>query len=80
MLDLRPYQHEALQSIRKAYKDGKRRVIVSLPTGTGKTVVFAQTGNLTADECRFGWIWNRKGGSVGGEKVAFEPEELGRDS
>lgn len=41
MLELRPYQHEALQSIRKAYTDGKRRVIVSLPTGTGKTVVFA---------------------------------------
>lgn len=41
MLDLRPYQHEALQKIYEAYKAGKRRVIVSLPTGTGKTVVFA---------------------------------------
>jgi ATP-dependent helicase IRC3 len=41
MLDLRPYQFEALQNVYKAYKDGKRRVIVSLPTGTGKTVVFA---------------------------------------
>jgi len=41
MLDLRPYQYEALQNVYKAYKDGKRRVIVSLPTGTGKTVVFA---------------------------------------
>jgi superfamily II DNA or RNA helicase len=41
MLDLRPYQHEALQKVYQAYKSGKRRVIVSLPTGTGKTVVFA---------------------------------------
>ncbi|HEV3040735.1 MAG TPA: DEAD/DEAH box helicase [Candidatus Angelobacter sp.] len=41
MLDLRPYQSEALQRVYQAYKDGKRRVIVSLPTGTGKTVVFA---------------------------------------
>lgn len=41
MLDLRPYQHEALRSVYQAYKNGKRRVIVSLPTGTGKTVVFA---------------------------------------
>jgi len=41
MLEFRPYQHEALQNVYKAYKDGKRRVIVSLPTGTGKTVVFA---------------------------------------
>ncbi len=41
MLDLRPYQNEALQKVYQAYKNGKRRVIVSLPTGTGKTVVFA---------------------------------------
>src|SRR5215831_6637829 len=41
MLDLRSYQYEALQSVYQAYKKGKRRVIVSLPTGTGKTVVFA---------------------------------------
>lgn len=41
MLDLRPYQHDALRKVYQAYKSGKRRVIVSLPTGTGKTVVFA---------------------------------------
>ncbi len=41
MLNLRPYQTEALASVRDAYKAGKRRVLVSLPTGTGKTVVFA---------------------------------------
>jgi len=40
-LQLRPYQSEALNAVRDAYKAGKRRVIVSLPTGTGKTVVFA---------------------------------------
>jgi ATP-dependent helicase IRC3 len=38
---LRPYQHEALMRVREAYKAGKRRVLISLPTGTGKTVVFA---------------------------------------
>lgn len=41
MLELRPYQREALQRVLQAYQRGKRRVIVSLPTGTGKTVVFA---------------------------------------
>lgn len=41
MLHLRPYQSEALLRVREAYKAGKRRVLVSLPTGTGKTVVFA---------------------------------------
>ena len=38
---LRAYQSEALTAVLDAYKAGKRRVIVSLPTGTGKTVVFA---------------------------------------
>ena len=38
---LRAYQSEALTAVRDAYRAGKRRVIVSLPTGSGKTVVFA---------------------------------------
>jgi superfamily II DNA or RNA helicase len=41
MLQLRDYQAEALARVKDAYKRGKRRVLVSLPTGTGKTVVFA---------------------------------------
>jgi superfamily II DNA or RNA helicase len=41
MLQLRPYQSQALARVLEAYKAGKRRVIVSLPTGTGKTIVFA---------------------------------------
>src|SRR5216110_2156400 len=38
---LRAYQSEALNAVCDAYRSGKRRVLVSLPTGTGKTVVFA---------------------------------------
>jgi ATP-dependent helicase IRC3 len=41
MLQLRPYQLEAVDRVREAYRAGRRRVLVSLPTGTGKTVVFA---------------------------------------
>jgi superfamily II DNA or RNA helicase len=41
MVDLRPYQCEALERVLAAYTSGRRRVLVSLPTGTGKTVVFA---------------------------------------
>ena len=41
MVRLRDYQTEALARVKDAYKSGKRRVLVSLPTGTGKTVVFA---------------------------------------
>ncbi len=39
---LRPYQQECLVRLRERYRAGKRRVLVSLPTGTGKTVVFAE--------------------------------------
>src|SRR5215510_9247759 len=38
---LRPYQEECLDRIRARYREGARRLLVSLPTGTGKTVVFA---------------------------------------
>jgi len=39
---LRPYQRECLDVIWAQYKSGMRRQLVCLPTGTGKTVVFAQ--------------------------------------
>ncbi|MBT9258191.1 MAG: DEAD/DEAH box helicase [Clostridiales bacterium] len=41
MLTLRPYQEEALHAIRNAWKEGVRRMLLALPTGAGKTVIFA---------------------------------------
>ena len=38
---LRPYQESALAAVWNAYRSGLRRVLVSLPTGTGKTIIFA---------------------------------------
>jgi len=38
---LRDYQQECLAQILARYKDGVRRQLVCLPTGTGKTVIFA---------------------------------------
>jgi superfamily II DNA or RNA helicase len=40
-LGLRPYQEKALEGIEKAEREGVRRPLVVLPTGTGKTVVFS---------------------------------------
>jgi len=40
-LSLRDYQTECLKTILARYKAGVRRQLVCLPTGTGKTVVFA---------------------------------------
>jgi ATP-dependent helicase IRC3 len=41
ILTLRPYQHEALDAIYASTHRGVRRQLISLPTGTGKTIVFA---------------------------------------
>jgi superfamily II DNA or RNA helicase len=41
MINLRPYQNEALESIVSNYETGVRRQVVHLPTAAGKTVIFA---------------------------------------
>jgi DNA repair protein RadD len=38
---LRPYQQQCVESIRAAYKQGARRVLLQSPVGSGKTVMFA---------------------------------------
>jgi superfamily II DNA or RNA helicase len=40
-LELRPYQLEAIAAIEEAHRRGVRRPLLGLPTGTGKTVIFA---------------------------------------
>lgn len=40
-IPLRPYQQEALDAILQAKRRGVRRQLVVLPTGAGKTVLFA---------------------------------------
>lgn len=39
---LRPYQEEARKSVEDRWLEGTKRTLVVLPTGTGKTVVFAK--------------------------------------
>lgn len=41
MLNLRPYQRECLDSIKSHQQSGHHRQLISLPTGAGKTVIFA---------------------------------------
>lgn len=48
VVDLRPYQHEAVQAGRKFFAQGGKRVMVYAPTGAGKSelaVAFAQLAN-----------------------------------
>lgn len=41
MLDLRPYQREATAAVLEAEQCGIQRPLITLPMGTGKTVIFA---------------------------------------
>lgn len=43
---LRPYQREAIAAVLAARRAGTRRMVVCLPTGAGKTVVFAELARL----------------------------------
>jgi superfamily II DNA or RNA helicase len=45
-MELRPYQAKALEAVRASYKRKNRRSLVVMPTGTGKTVLFAEIARL----------------------------------
>ena len=50
-MELRPYQREAVAAVKQEWKKGKRKTLLVLPTGTGKTIVFA---NVARSEVRCG--------------------------
>ena len=43
---LRPYQREAVEAVLAARRSGVRRMVVCLPTGAGKTVIFSHLARL----------------------------------
>ncbi|MGC4093702.1 MAG: DEAD/DEAH box helicase [Polyangiaceae bacterium] len=43
---LRPYQREAIDAVLAARRRGLRRLLVCLPTGAGKTVIFSELARL----------------------------------
>lgn len=40
-MELRPYQQEAREAVERQWREGKERTLLVLPTGCGKTIVFA---------------------------------------
>lgn len=50
-MDLRPYQSESRQAVHSEWDSGYKRTLLVLPTGTGKTVVFAK---IAEDQVRSG--------------------------
>lgn len=50
-MDLRPYQQQARVAVENAWQEGQRRTLLVLPTGCGKTIVFAK---ITEDQVKNG--------------------------
>lgn len=64
-MELRPYQQEAKDAIFEQWDNGVKKTLLVLPTGCGKTVVFAK---VTEDCVRQGnrvLILAHRGGIVG---------------
>lgn len=41
-MELRPYQQEAKEAVKKEWANGNQKTLLVLPTGTGKTIVFSK--------------------------------------
>jgi superfamily II DNA or RNA helicase len=52
MLELRNYQKRAVDVTRDRFRAGEKRTIVVMPTGTGKTLVFAEMARMAAERER----------------------------
>lgn len=48
-LNLRPYQQQARESIAREWDEGRRKTLLVLPTGTGKTIVFSMVAKDDVD-------------------------------
>jgi superfamily II DNA or RNA helicase len=42
MIELRPYQHHAIENLRRAIGSGHKRVLLQAATGAGKTIIASE--------------------------------------
>ena len=48
---LRPYQEQSREAVEREWEEGRKRTLLVLPTGTGKTVVFSK---IVEDQVKLG--------------------------
>jgi superfamily II DNA or RNA helicase len=55
-MHLRPYQEDTLKNVYASMRSGHRRILIVLPTGAGKTVLFAWMANQTQQNNKTVWF------------------------
>lgn len=55
-MELRPYQTDAIELLRRAFASKHKRVVLCLPTGAGKTVVFSEMVRRAAIKETRTWV------------------------
>lgn len=77
MLDLRPYQIDAIEGIEQAEREGTRRPLVVHPTGTGKTVTFAELAKRRSNRGRtLALVHREELANQAAEKLGWQAPEL----
>jgi superfamily II DNA or RNA helicase len=85
MIQLRDYQKQAKAGIRSAFMEKKQRVILQLPTGGGKTVIFTDIAKSVADNNKTAIVFTdrkellKQAGSTF-EKFGLEPRYLNAEA
>ena len=55
-MDLRPYQCEAIEGVKRLFASGRRRIVLGAPTGAGKTRIAAEIATGAAAKGREVWF------------------------
>ena len=68
---LRPYQLDSVAQVGAAFASGYKRVILCLPTGAGKTVIFSDIAARAAENAGVVRWCDGPGSAAGGRELRF---------
>lgn len=76
MISLRPYQDELITGVRQHFREGRKRVLIQLPTGGGKSATCARMLHNAAERNKRVWFLCHRRELVGQIARAFELEGI----